>query len=46
MRMTQVPTHFINRRLGKSNMSASEAIGALRALLRLRGRVPRRSRAG
>jgi dolichol-phosphate mannosyltransferase len=45
MRMTQVPTHFINRRLGKSNMSASEAIGALRALLRMRGRLPKRSRA-
>jgi dolichol-phosphate mannosyltransferase len=42
MRMTQVPTVFINRRLGKSNMSASEAIGALRALLRMRGRLPRR----
>jgi dolichol-phosphate mannosyltransferase len=42
MRMTQVPTVFINRRLGKSNMSASEAIGALRALFRMRGRSPRR----
>ena len=35
------PTVFINRRLGKSNMSASEAIGALRALLRMRGRRPK-----
>ena len=42
MRMTQVPTLFINRRLGKSNMSANEAIGALRALLRMRGRLPKR----
>jgi dolichol-phosphate mannosyltransferase len=45
MRMTQVPTLFINRRLGKSNMSASEAIGALRALLRMRGALPKRARA-
>jgi dolichol-phosphate mannosyltransferase len=43
MRMTQVPTVFINRRLGKSNMSAGEAIGAVRALLRMRGWLPRRS---
>jgi dolichol-phosphate mannosyltransferase len=43
MLMTQVPTLFINRRLGKSNMSASEAIGALRALLRMRGWLPRRT---
>lgn len=33
----EVPTLFINRRFGKSNMSASEAIGAIRALLRMRG---------
>jgi dolichol-phosphate mannosyltransferase len=43
MRMSQVPTLFINRRLGRSNMSASEAIGALRALLRMRGWLPRRT---
>jgi len=42
MRMNQVPTVFINRRLGKSNMSAGEAIGAVRALLRMRGWLPRR----
>lgn len=33
--LLEVPTVFINRRFGKSNMSASEAIGAIRALLRL-----------
>ena len=43
MSMTQVPTHFINRRLGKSNMSAGEAVGAIRALLRMRGWLPGRS---
>jgi dolichol-phosphate mannosyltransferase len=43
MSMTQVPTHFINRRLGKSNMSAGEALGAIRALLRMRGWLPGRS---
>ena len=32
----EVPTVFINRRLGESNMSASEAVGAIRALLRMR----------
>ena len=32
----EVPSTFINRRLGTSNMSASEAIGALRALVRMR----------
>jgi dolichol-phosphate mannosyltransferase len=37
----EVPTVFINRRLGTSNMSAAEAIGALRALVRLRGWLPR-----
>jgi dolichol-phosphate mannosyltransferase len=35
--ITEVPTVFINRRLGESNMSASEAIGAIRALMRMRG---------
>jgi dolichol-phosphate mannosyltransferase len=42
MRLTQLPTVFINRRLGKSNMSGAEAIGAVRALLRMRGWLPRR----
>ena len=42
MTIREVPTVFINRRLGTSNMSASEAIGALRALARLRGWLPRR----
>ena len=37
----EVPTVFINRRLGESNMSASEAVGAIRALLRMRGLLPR-----
>ncbi len=34
----EVPTVFINRRLGESNMSASEAFGAVRALVRMRMR--------
>jgi dolichol-phosphate mannosyltransferase len=34
--ITEVPTVFINRRLGESNMSASEAVGAIRALVRMR----------
>jgi dolichol-phosphate mannosyltransferase len=42
MPIREVPTVFINRRFGVSNMSASEAIGALRALLRMRGWLPRR----
>jgi dolichol-phosphate mannosyltransferase len=42
MPMREVPSVFINRRFGKSNMSASEAIGAIRALLRMRGWLPRR----
>jgi dolichol-phosphate mannosyltransferase len=42
MSIEQVPTVFINRRLGKSNMSAGEAVGAIRALLRMRGWLPRR----
>jgi dolichol-phosphate mannosyltransferase len=42
LRIEQVPTVFINRRLGKSNMSAGEALGAIRALLRMRGWLPRR----
>jgi dolichol-phosphate mannosyltransferase len=40
--ITEVPTVFINRRFGKSNMTASEAIGAIRALVRMRGGLPRR----
>jgi dolichol-phosphate mannosyltransferase len=32
----EVPTTFINRRLGTSNMSASEAVNALRGLIRMR----------
>ena len=39
--LTEVPTLFVNRRLGESNMSASEAVGAIRALLRMRGWLPR-----
>jgi dolichol-phosphate mannosyltransferase len=39
--ISEVPTVFINRRLGQSNMSTSEAVGAVRALLRMRGRPPR-----
>lgn len=42
MVIRDVPTVFINRRYGKSNMSAAEAVGALRALLRLRGWIPKR----
>jgi dolichol-phosphate mannosyltransferase len=34
--ITEVPTVFINRRLGESNMSAAEALGAIRALVRMR----------
>ena len=34
----EVPTVFINRTLGESNMSAAEAMGAIRALLRMRAR--------
>jgi dolichol-phosphate mannosyltransferase len=39
--ISEVPTVFLNRRLGESNMSASEAVGAIRALLRMRGWLPR-----
>ncbi len=39
--ISEVPTVFINRRLGESNMSASEAVGAVRALMRMRGWLPR-----
>jgi dolichol-phosphate mannosyltransferase len=40
MRIRDVPTTFINRRLGTSNMSASEAIDALRGLIRMRRHLP------
>jgi dolichol-phosphate mannosyltransferase len=36
MTIREVPTTFINRRLGTSNMSASEAVNALRGLIRMR----------
>jgi dolichol-phosphate mannosyltransferase len=36
MPIREVPTVFINRRLGTSNMSASEAVNALRGLIRMR----------
>lgn len=36
MPIREVPTTFINRRFGNSNMSADEAIGAVRALIRMR----------
>lgn len=39
MPIREVPTTFINRRFGTSNMSASEAIGAVRALVRMRRRT-------
>jgi dolichol-phosphate mannosyltransferase len=42
MPMREVPSVFINRRFGKSNMSAAEAIGAIRALLRMRGWLSRK----
>lgn len=40
MRMAEVPTVFINRRYGTSNMSASEALNALRGLVRMKRRMP------
>jgi len=36
MTIAEVPSRFINRRLGQSNMSAAEAMGAARGLVRLR----------
>jgi dolichol-phosphate mannosyltransferase len=36
MPIHEVPTRFINRRFGNSNMSANEAIGAVRGLIRMR----------
>ena len=41
MRFADVPTTFVNRRQGISKMGTGEAVAALRALLRLRGRRPR-----
>jgi dolichol-phosphate mannosyltransferase len=35
MPIAENPSRFVNRRLGKSNMSTAEAIGAARALVRL-----------
>lgn len=40
MRLAEVPTVFINRRLGTSNMSAGEALNAMRGLLRMKRRMP------
>ena len=40
MRLAEVPTVFINRRLGTSNMSAGEALNAFRGLVRMRRRKP------
>ena len=42
MPIAEVPSHFINRTLGASNMSAAEAVGALRGLVRLRRAHPGR----
>jgi dolichol-phosphate mannosyltransferase len=42
MPMREIPSVFVNRRFGKSNMSAAEAIGAIRALLRMRGWLTRK----
>lgn len=40
MRLAEVPTVFINRRYGTSNMSAAEAMNALRGLVRMKRRPP------
>lgn len=40
MRLAEVPTVFINRRYGTSNMSAAEAMDALRGLMRMKRRPP------
>lgn len=40
LRLTEVPTVFINRRLGTSNMSMGEALNALRGLIRMKRRKP------
>ena len=39
MSVAEVPTVFINRRLGTSNMSAGEALNALRGLIRMKRRT-------
>ena len=38
MELVEIPTVFINRRYGKSNMSAAEALNALRGLARMKFR--------
>src|SRR5438445_5069212 len=38
----EVRALFVNRKFGKSNMSAGEALGAIRALVRMRSWLPRR----
>ena len=40
LRLAEVPTVFINRRLGASNMSMGEALNALRGLIRMKRRKP------
>jgi dolichol-phosphate mannosyltransferase len=40
LRLAEVPTVFINRRLGTSNMSAGEALDAMRGLARMKRRMP------
>jgi dolichol-phosphate mannosyltransferase len=40
MQMAEVPTVFINRRLGTSNMSGGEALNAMRGLVRMKRRMP------
>lgn len=40
LRIAEVPTAFINRRYGTSNMSAGEALNALRGLVRMKRRIP------
>lgn len=44
MPIAEVPSRFINRRLGRSNMSLSEALGAARALVRLSRNRARRGK--
>lgn len=39
MVLAEVPTIFINRRYGTSNMSAAEGLNALRGLIRMRRRI-------
>lgn len=40
MRLAEVPTVFINRRYGTSNMSLAEAMNAFRGLIRMKRRKP------